>query len=97
MRHEVVESNFRGRWQTPVWVRVGYGRAEPVWGPKQALDCLSYRWPAVQGRHYRGAKANCIAAVRKQLASELAREAFIRASIEAAMLNGESVDPISPR
>ena len=96
MRHEVIGPSFRGRWQAPVWVRVGQGIAEPVWGPKQALDCLSYRWPAVQGRHYRGAKANCIAAVGRQLASELAREAFVRASIEAAMLNCESVAPISP-
>jgi hypothetical protein len=86
LKNHVIEDKDEGRWQTPVWVRVGDGMAEPVWGARQALDYLAYRWPAGRGRHYLGAKANCLAATRKQLAPEYARDAFLRASVEASML-----------
>lgn len=42
MTRELAEPNVRGRWQTPVSVRAVRGMAEPVGGPEQALDCLSY-------------------------------------------------------
>ncbi len=79
-----VEDNVR--WKTPVWVKVGNGIPEAVRSPAEALQKLKYRWPAEQGRHYSGAKASCAAAMRAQLEAELARDAFVRASIEARML-----------
>jgi hypothetical protein len=87
LRDDIIGRDFDNRWLAPVWVRVGHGMAEPVWGPKQALDYLCHRWPSARGRHYLGARATCVAAARNQLASEYARESFIRASIEAAMLD----------
>ncbi|MGN7295404.1 DUF982 domain-containing protein [Rhizobium sp. SAFR-030] len=75
------------RWLAPVWVRHGEEPPEAITSPKQALERLSCNWPMKRGRHYLGAKASCTAVMKKRLASDLAREAFIRASIEAQILN----------
>ena len=75
------------RWLTPVYVRIGYGSAEAVRSPQQALDKLMYRWPANQGRHYLSAKANCRAALDQKISPDIAREAFVRASLEAKLLD----------
>jgi hypothetical protein len=83
-----VESHAPMRWQAPVWVQVGNGMAEPVRTPGEALDKLANRWPMERGRLYRRARATCLSALHQALDPELAREAFIRASIEAEMLHG---------
>jgi glutamate-1-semialdehyde aminotransferase len=87
MRHEVIEASFEVRWLAPVWVRVGNGMPEIVRGPKDALEQLQYRWPSLQGGSYRQAKLKCMAALSKRGLCEEARETFIRASIEAKMLD----------
>ena len=76
------------RWRAPVWVQVGSGMAEPVRTPGEALEKLANRWLMERGRHYCSARANCLAALNQALDPELARQAFIRASIEARMLHG---------
>lgn len=43
MENEVIETSFDIRWHEPVWVKVGYGIADPVRGPRQALTYLDAR------------------------------------------------------
>jgi hypothetical protein len=78
------------RWQVPVWVRVGSRLPQPVRTPQEALEALDHRWPANRGRHYRSARMSCLAAVKRQLDPELAREAFEWASAEAVLLESLS-------
>jgi hypothetical protein len=85
---ERVQSHVPVRWQAAVWVQVGNGMAEPVRTPGEALEKLANRWPMERGRQYQRARANCLAALHRSLDPELARAAFIRASIEAEMLHG---------
>ena len=87
MRHEIVEARHNVRWLTPVWIRIGYGLPEAIRTPRQALEHLSYRWPAERGMHYHAAKRSCTAALGDHLPCEQAREAFLRASLEAQMLD----------
>jgi hypothetical protein len=86
MEHENTKNHAEARWLTPVWIRVGRGQPEPVRGAAEALEKLAYRWPGTRGRHYLGAKTCCAAALSKEMCPELAREAFVQASIESAML-----------
>lgn len=87
MRHEAMEAGREARWLAPVWVRVGNGIPEVVRGPKDALEQLLFRWPSHQGRNYQTAKSKCMAALSKAGSPDEAREEFIRASIEADMLD----------
>jgi hypothetical protein len=87
MTHETDENRADARWLAPVWVRVGSGFSEPVRSPAEALEKLTHRWPGRRGRHYLGAKTCCAAALTQQMSAELAREAFIQASIESEMLD----------
>jgi hypothetical protein len=73
-------------WKTPVYVRIGHGASETINGPQQALNYLSMRWPAERGSRYSQAKAVCAGAVDRTVYSEVAREAFIAAAIEAYIL-----------
>ncbi|CAD7038718.1 hypothetical protein REJC140_00659 [Pseudorhizobium endolithicum] len=75
------------RWLTPVRVRIGYGFPETIRTPHEALSYLHYRWPAVDGDHYRQAKVLCAEAVEHPGLTEAAREAFLHACIEAKMLD----------
>jgi hypothetical protein len=74
-------------WQSVVWIRVGHGGAEPVRTPGEALDKLDHRWPAKRGKNYCFARSCCLAALRKELDPDVARTAFIHASVEAKMLD----------
>lgn len=87
MANDMTAARSAPRWLTPVWVRLGNGSPEPVRCPAEALDKLMFRWPPSRGRHYRSAKTNCLAALNHQIAGDLAREAFIRASLEAKLLD----------
>ncbi|KQZ48492.1 hypothetical protein ASD54_16630 [Rhizobium sp. Root149] len=87
MTNEVVDGRNAPRWLTPVWVRLNDGSPEAVHGPAEALEKLMFRWPPRRGRHYRSARTSCLAAVNRQMAQDLAREAFIRASLEAKLLD----------
>jgi hypothetical protein len=87
-------SHREPRWNIPVRVKVPNWKLETIESPAQALDKLNNRWPSLRGRHYRSAICNCEAAVSCQYSAELAREAFVRAALEAAMLptrNGSDV------
>ncbi|MCJ8520056.1 hypothetical protein ABID21_003054 [Pseudorhizobium tarimense] len=74
------------RWTSPVRVRIGYGFPETIWGPREALSYLQFRWPAVDGDNCRAAKALCADVMEGQGCLEAAREAFFNACIEAKML-----------
>lgn len=87
MQAEFKRTNSTPRWLTPVWIRTNNSSAEAVRGPAEALEKLMFRWPANRGRHYRSAKTSCMAALKQQLSNDLAREAFIRASLEAQLLD----------
>jgi hypothetical protein len=62
--------------------------AEPVRTPGEALEKLANPWPMEQGRHYRSARANCLAALHQALDPELAWEGFKHASIKTETLHG---------
>lgn len=85
MTSVVIDTSYDVRWREPVWVKVGYGTPEPVRGPRQALNYLAFRWPAIRGDHFRRAQDQCIGALKKEFPCEQAREAFIGAVTEAGM------------
>jgi hypothetical protein len=74
------------RWKVSVWVRIKSGPLEAITNPEEALERLTDQWPKPRARHFRSAVTNCEAAVSGQYSPELAREAFVRASLEAAVL-----------
>uniref|UniRef100_UPI0038D4715E DUF982 domain-containing protein n=1 Tax=Rhizobium rhizogenes TaxID=359 RepID=UPI0038D4715E len=74
-------------WSAPVHVRVGTGFSEAVVGPEEALEYLTYRWPATRGLQYLEALHACTAANKQQISLEIARNIFIAASAEAGMLD----------
>jgi hypothetical protein len=81
-----IRSHCEPDWNMPVSVKVAAWRLETIESPGQALDKLNNRWPSMRGRHHRSAIVNCEAAVSCQYSAELAREAFVRAALEAALL-----------
>ncbi len=76
------------RWISPVRVKIGYGFPETIRSPREALDYLQFRWPAVDGPHYRLAKTLCTDVLEQSASPEVARTAFIEACREARMLDG---------
>ncbi|TDK39719.1 DUF982 domain-containing protein [Rhizobium deserti] len=94
MHFRKTPSRIEPHWKTPVRVKVARWRLETIASPAQALEKLANCWPSARGRHYRSAVTNCEAAVSCQYSSELAREAFVRAALEAAiLLEGDRPDP----
>ncbi len=87
MKFESFDTRTDARWLAPVWIRVGNGAAEAVRSPGDALEKLMYRWPSRTGTCYSLAKANCFKALADRLELNTSREAFIRAAIEAQMLD----------
>jgi hypothetical protein len=75
------------RWRSPVALTLRGRAREKVHSPGQALDKLLHEWPRVRGRHYLSARTSCKAAMESKIDPELAREAFIRATAEAALLS----------
>lgn len=87
MKYENFEIRTDARWLAPVWIRVGSGVAEAVRSPSDALEKLMYRWPNDKGLHYSSAKSCCLEALSQRHKLDASREAFIRAAIEAKMLD----------
>ena len=68
-------------WTSPV--KVATSKAERlVAGPADALECLN-EWPVPGGWFYERAKNRCHAALEMGADSEVARHAFLAATIEA--------------
>lgn len=86
MSDVIIEAKYEVRWREPVWVKIGYGFPEAVRGPKQALNCLTFRWPALRGDHFEEALRQCKSALRKEIGCDVAREAFLKAAQEAEMI-----------
>jgi hypothetical protein len=74
-------------WKDSVYIRIGTGRADVITGPSDAVAALTYRWPAGQGRQFNDARRLCSMAVEGDVSAEVAREAFIAAALEAAVLD----------
>ena len=74
-------------WKKSVRIRIGTGSAEAIVGPGEAFIALSHRWPAEHGRHYSDAKRLCRLAIAGNVSSEVARDAFIAAALEASVLD----------
>jgi len=72
--------------RAPVLVRIGHGSSEAVESASDALDYLQHRWPDNRGDHYRRAMKLCKEAAQGLVPSEVAKEAFISAAIEAYVL-----------
>lgn len=75
------------RWLTPVYVRIGFGIPEAIRQPRDALSFMLFRWPPRRGDAFHRAKYACSMAVAGTQSWESAREAFIRACIEAQVLD----------
>lgn len=73
-------------WNHPVTIRIGYGLAEPIRGPAEAVDCLEHRWPDRSGMYFEMALARCETASKRTSSIEEAREMFMSAAIEAFVL-----------
>jgi hypothetical protein len=86
MRVKFVRIRPDPRWKSAVWVRVTTGKTQPVRCPEEALKRLVHQWPRPHARHFRSAITNCEAAISGQFSAELAREAFVRACMEASCL-----------
>jgi hypothetical protein len=82
----MIDGSFEVRWREPVWLKVGYGFPEAVRGPRQALNYLTFRWPAPRGTMFEEAEVGCKSALRKELGCEVARQAFVLAAEEAGMV-----------
>ncbi|WP_409527848.1 DUF982 domain-containing protein [Rhizobium sp.] len=72
--------------RAPVLVRIGHGSSEPVESASDAIHYLQNRWPHERGHHYQRAMLLCKHAAEGLVATEVAREAFIAAAIEAYVL-----------
>lgn len=72
--------------RAPVLVRIGHGSSEPVESASDAMHYLQNRWPHERGDHYRRALKVCKEAAQGSVPTEVAREAFISAAIEAYVL-----------
>jgi hypothetical protein len=73
-------------WQKPVQVRIGRGPSETINGPNEALTFLLNRWPKERGQMVENAKYACTMAVERHGSSEIARDAFVAAAIDAYIL-----------
>jgi hypothetical protein len=74
------------QWNNAVSVRIGTGISDTISGPGEAFEALNNRWPGEHGPHYDEAKRLCSMAVGGTSSSEIAREAFIVAAVEASVL-----------
>jgi hypothetical protein len=74
-------------WRAPVLVRIGYGASERVESNADAIHYLRFRWPHERGKHYARAVFDCENAVDGLVSSEVAKESFIAAAIEAFVLS----------
>lgn len=71
--------------RVPVRVRLQCGLERTFLGVFDALDFLEAEWPLRRGERYKRAIDKCRAALEWAAPSEVAREAFIAACLEAGM------------
>jgi hypothetical protein len=72
-------------WHQPVCVKLQNGSTRFFRGAYDALDFLENEWPVRKGTHYDNAIRLCGAALTRNASPEVAREAFLAASLEASM------------
>lgn len=82
---KVIDVNFKVKWQSPVFVRIGNGMRERIGGPDAALAALLHRWPSSRSE-YGLAKRRCVDAIARHGNPELARSAFVEAAVSAKVL-----------
>ncbi|MGV1873717.1 DUF982 domain-containing protein [Agrobacterium rosae] len=70
----------------PVRITLQNGLEKTFWTVYEALDFLQNEWPRRRGNYYKQAVMKCSAALSCFESSEVAREAFMVACIEASML-----------
>jgi hypothetical protein len=73
-------------WRHPVQVRLKSGLERSFVCIEDSLDCLEHNWPIKNARHQKRAIDLCRAVLTRSASSEVAREAFVAACIEAGML-----------
>jgi hypothetical protein len=71
--------------RAPVRVRLQCGIERTFLSVLDALDFLEAEWPLRRGERYKRAVGKCRAALEWAVPSEVAREAFIAACLEAGM------------
>jgi hypothetical protein len=79
----VIETSFEVRWREPVWVKTSAGIPEAVRGPRQALNYLTLRRPALPDTAFESAQFLCVQALRKETTCDAARRSFIDAARQA--------------
>lgn len=72
-------------WHEPVYVQSAMRAPDTIHNPSEALDFLAHSWKGSRKKH-RFATEVCAAAVRGQVSSETAREAFVEAVSHARMV-----------
>ncbi|KGD96361.1 DUF982 domain-containing protein [Rhizobium sp. YS-1r] len=71
--------------RAPVTIRLQSGLERSFGSVYDALDFLENEWPLKHGERYQRAVRRCRAALNRMLPTEVAREAFIAACLEAGM------------
>jgi hypothetical protein len=82
---EVIVQIVETYWQKPVVVRLQNGLEHTFLSVEDSLDFLENEWPIRNGRHRHRAIDLCRSAMNRTTSSEVAREAFIAACIEAGI------------
>lgn len=72
-------------WLKPVSVRLQDGREHTFISIEESLEFLENEWPLRNGRHQMRAIDLCRSAINRLVSSEVARETFVGACIEANM------------
>lgn len=75
--------NRTDRWLEPVVVHDGRLTPVIIQSTGEALEYLENRWNAEKERHHQIAREICLAADKRQVSADAARENFIRAVTEA--------------
>ncbi|SFB50957.1 Protein of unknown function [Rhizobium sp. NFR07] len=73
-------------WQRPVHIQIRHGWPQRIDGPTRALLFMETEWPGPRGYHYHTARAACIGVTEQRCDSEVARDAFIAAAMEARLI-----------
>jgi hypothetical protein len=72
-------------WHQPITVKLQNGVERRFTGAYDALDFLENEWPVRRGWHYDNAIRLCRAALARSMSTEVAKEAFVSACLEAAL------------
>lgn len=83
---ESADHQLVGEWKIPVRVQVGKHAPLAIRTPAEALSLLLNRWPTAGGKYHQEARHMCSMALRRTIPSEVARETFVSATLEAEIL-----------